>query len=522
MKKIYKTLILTLIGVNCFTSCNKDIEGEYNNDSNKENIINFTTGINSLSRTSIADGNLTTSFTANDSIGIFVYEGDDIIAKNVKYVYNGSSWTSENPLTAKDGVQYKYYAYYPYRNGVTDITAISVNVSEDQTAGISNEDFLTARNETSAAGAENISLNFSHSLSMIQVGIKDGVTADANATITLENILPAVTVNAKTGEISAASGETVSIKMKKSEQRMEYRAIIPAQVIVAGSRFMSITADGKPFDVNAPAEISLNKGQALQITVNSLVQLPEGEQITIGGAINDWGNGENPGESEVTEMPLINAIGTELPEVVMDTRNFNEESWFKLVQSDDERGRSTFEIVEDNATTWGKAVKLTYNINKEEGIDNSWYKATIGYNHTEPMYVTDEVYIYKVTAKVKADVCDEGSTISKLVFTCKAKSSDRYKYSFAAGTKPDTFTATTVSIPPASAGTWEELTFYINFKQLSSTVGGEIYGTDDKKFFVDATPEDYNGFDLRIYTSNKGLTPVIYISDVKIEQYKNE
>ena len=160
MKKIYKTLILALIGVNCFTSCNKDIEGEYNNDSNKENIINFTTGINSLSRTSIADGNLNTSFTANDSIGIFVYEGDDIIAKNVKYVYNGSSWTSENPLTAKDGVQYKYYAYYPYRNGVADITAISVNVSEDQTAGISNEDFLTARNETSAAGAENISLNF--------------------------------------------------------------------------------------------------------------------------------------------------------------------------------------------------------------------------------------------------------------------------------------------------------------------------------------------------------------------------
>lgn len=521
MKKIYKTLILALIGVNCFTSCNKDIEGEYNNDSNKENIINFTTGINSLSRTSIADGNLNTSFTANDSIGIFVYEGDDIIAKNVKYVYNGSNWTSENPLTAKDGVQYKYYAYYPYRNGVTDITAISVNVSEDQTAGISNEDFLTARNETSAAGAENISLNFSHSLSMIQVGIKDGVTTDANAPITLENILPAVTVNAKTGEISAASGETVSIKMKKSEQRMEYRAIVPAQTIAAGSKFMSITADGKPYDVNAPAEISLNKGQALQITVNSLVPLPEGEQITIGGAINDWGNGENPGESEVTEIPLIKAIGTELPEVIADTRNFTEESWFKMVQSDAERARSAFEIIEDNTTTWGKAIKLTYNINNEE-INNSWYKATIGYNHAEPMYVTDEIYIYKVTAKIKADVSDGASTVSTLMFTCKAKSSDRYTYSFAASTKPDTFTATAVNKKPGSAGTWEEFTFYINFKLLSSTVGSGIDGTSDTKFFVDATPEDYSGFDLRIYTNNANQKPVIYISDVKIEQYKNE
>lgn len=521
MKKIYKTLILALIGVNCFTSCNKDIEGEYNNDSNKENIINFTTGINSLSRTSIADGNLNTSFTANDSIGIFVYEGDDIIAKNVKYVYNGSSWTSENPLTAKDGVQYKYYAYYPYRNGVTDITAISVNVSEDQTADISNEDFLTARNETSAAGAENISLNFSHSFSMIQVGIKDGVTADANASIALENILPAVTVNVKTGEVSAATGNAVSVKTNKSDQKMEYRAIVPAQVIAAGSRFMSITADGKTYDVSAPAEISLNKGQALQITVNSLIPLPEGEQVTIGGAINDWGNGENPGESEVTEIPLIKAIGTELPEVIADTRNFNEESWFKMVQSDAERTRSAFEIVEDNATTWGKAVKMTYNINNEE-INNSWYKATIGYNHAEPMYVTDDTYIYKVTAKVKADVCDGGSTVSTLVFTCKAKSSERYTYSFAASTKPDTFTATTVSKKPAGAGTWEEFTFYINFKQLSSTVGSGIDGTSDTKFFVDATPEDYSGFDLRVYTNNSSLQPVIYISDVKIEQYKNE
>lgn len=521
MKKIYKTLILTLIGVNCFTSCNKDIEGEYNNDSNKGNIINFTTGINSLSRTSIADGNLTTSFTSNDSIGIFVYEGDDIIAKNVKYVYNGSSWTSENPLTAKDGVQYKYYAYYPYRNGVTDITAISVNVSEDQTAGISNEDFLTARNETSAAGAENISLNFSHSLSMIQVGIKDGVTADANATITLENILPAVSVNAKTGEISAANGETVSIKMKKSEQRMEYRAIVPAQVIAANSKLMTIEANGKSFDVNVPTEISLNKGQALQITVNSLIPLPEGEQVTIGGAINDWGNGENPGESEVTEIPLIKAIGTELPEVIADTRNFTEESWFKMVQSDAERARSAFEIVEDNATTWGKAIKLTYNVNNEE-INNSWYKATIGYNHTEPMYVIGNSSIYKVTAKIKADACDESSTISTIMFTCKAKSSDRYTYSFAASTKPDAFTATTVSKKPANAGTWEEFTFYIDFKLLSSTIGSGIDGTSDTKVFVDATPEDYSGFDLRVYTNNSNKKPVIYISDVKIEQYKNE
>ena len=333
MKRIFKTLILASIGAYCFTSCNKEIEGNPENNPEIGKEINFVTGINNLSRTAIADGTLTTSFATNDSIGIFVYEGDNVVARNIKYVYTGSNWISDNPLTSKSGVQYKYYAYYPYRNDVTDITAISITVNGDQTAGFSNDDFLTARNENSAAGAENISLNFSHSLSMIQVGIKDGVTADANASITLGNILPTVTVDVKTGEVSAATGEPVSIKMKKSDQRMEYRAIVPAQTIAAYSKLMTIMADGKPYNVNVPTEVSLNTGQALQITVNSLVPLPEGEQVTIGGAINDWGNGENPGNSEITEIPLINAIGSELPEVVADTRNFTEESWFKMVQN---------------------------------------------------------------------------------------------------------------------------------------------------------------------------------------------
>ena len=337
----------------------------------------------------------------------------------------------------------------------------------------------------------------------------------------MENVLPSSIIDITTGKTSATSGEAISVKMKKSTEKVEFRAIVPAQTIAANIKLLTVkAADGKTYDVISKQDVSYIAGQALQITVNSLTPLPEGNEVTIGGSITDWDKGENPGEGEVSENPLILTI-IELPEVIAETRNFTEESWFKMVQNDTERKRSSFEIIEDNATTWGKAIKLTYNVNNEQ-INNSWYKATIGYNHTEPMYVTDNISIYKVTAKVKTEVCDGASTASTIMFTCKAKSSERYTYSFAASTKPDTFTATTVSKKPTKAGTWEEFIFYINFKLLSSTIGSGIDGTYNKKFLVDATQEDYSGFDLRIYTNNANLKPVIYISDVKIEQYKNE
>ena len=103
------------------------------------------------------------------------------------------------------------------------------------------------------------------------------------------------------------------------------------------------------------------------------------------------------------------------------------------------------------------------------------------------------------------------------MFTCKAKSSDKYTWSFAASTDPETFTSTLINKTPAKAGEWEDFSFYINFKLVSSTVGSGIDGKD--KYFVDATESDYNGFDLRIYTNNANLKPTIYVSDVKIEQY---
>ena len=526
MKMYFKSLIFALTGALMITACSNEIEEQLAENGKNGQNVKFSIGVENLSRTAIADGTLVTSFEPNDEIGIFAYDGEKLVSSNVKYTYNGSGWTSENAIAAQDGVKLSYYAYYPYDASVTDPASIKDTVSADQTAGFGKNDMLSARNTEAAAGATNISLNFAHAMAMVQVSLMEGTTSDANATVTLQSILPVTSVNAKDGSVTAASGASVGVAMKKAAESLTYRAVVPEQTIKAGSKLLTIVAGGKTFDVTFSEKVSYERGKLLQIKVEALNGLPEGATVTISGeAIDGWIPGEEPEGGETEEVPLIQPI-TSLAPWELDTQGFKEEAWFSLVKDETENARAKFEVVDDDSREWKKAAKLTYNVNNES-VDNSWYKAAIGYSHISPMVVTDEIYIYKVTAWIKGEACDDASTASKIVFTCKARSSDRYTWSFAAATNAATAmnpSATTVSKTPA-IGVWEKFEFYINFTRVSSTIGSGIDGVskdnnNNVKKFEDAVSADYNGFDLRVYTNNKGKKPVIYISDVTMEPYQ--
>lgn len=538
MKMYFKNLIFALAGALAMTACSNEMEeqlAEENGNNGKE--VKFTVGIENLSRTAIAEGSLKTEFVKGDEIGIFAYDGETAVASNVKYTYGGSAWTSDNAIAAEDGVQLSYYAYYPYSE-VTDPSAINVTVNADQSNGFSKDDVLTAQNTTAEAGATSVSLTFAHAMAMVQVSLMEGTTSDANATVTLQSILPVTSVNAKDGSVTAASGASVGVAMKKAAESLTYRAVVPEQTIKAGSKLLTIVAGGKTFDVTFNADVNYERGKLLQITVNSLNALPEGKNVTISGeAIQGWTPGENPGGGEAEEVPLIQPFGDNLPLVITDTQKFSEESWFQLKQSETTPGY--FDLESDNGTVWRKAAKLTYtsvwNPEADEGkgkaVNNSWYVAAIGYNHLEPIYVEEESSIYKVTLKIKSSENELGK-ISPLVFTCKSKNlaDGHYKWSFAASTNPTSFNqetgATTVSVTPDATDTWQEYTFYIDFSKISSTVGS-VTGKDGK-VFSDATSEDLIGCDLRIYTNSaataaiQSVNATIYVSDVIMEPYQEQ
>lgn len=320
MKMYFKNLIFALAGALAMTACSNEME-EQMAGGNGGQEVKFTVGIENLSRTTIADGTLKTDFANGDEIGIFAYNGENVVFSNVKYTYNASKseWNSDKAITS-DGTKLSYYAYYPYSESVTDPSAINVTVNSDQaTNGFSKDDVLTAQNTTAEAGATSVSLTFAHAMAMVQVGIKSGLTDDAEATVTLESIQPTALVNAKEAT-AVVSGDVTSIKMQKTSaaDKWEYRAIVPAQEIASGSKLLTIVAGGKTYAVTYSStegqSVSYVAGEVLQITVNSLVALPEGEEVTIGGSITDWdASTSDPGEGDVTEVPTESLDLSALP-----------------------------------------------------------------------------------------------------------------------------------------------------------------------------------------------------------------
>lgn len=540
MKMYFKNLIFALAGALAMTACSNEMEEQLAENGKNGQNVKFSIGVENLSRTAIADGTLVTSFEQNDEIGIFAYDGEKLVSSNVKYTYKGSEWTSENAIAAQDGVKLSYYAYYPYDASVTDPASIKDTVSADQTAGFGKNDMLSARNTEAAAGATNISLNFAHAMAMVQVSLMEGTTSDANATVTLQSILPVTSVNAKDGSVTAASGASVGVAMKKAAESLTYRAVVPEQTITAGSKLLTIVAGGKTFDVTFSKNVSYERGKLLQIKVEALNGLPEGATVTISGeAIDGWIPGEEPEGGETEEVPLIQPFGDNLPSVLTDTRNFNDESWFQLKHATDTLG--TFALESGSETLWEKVAKLTYtsvwdptaNDGKGKAVNNSWYVAAIGYNHVKPIYVEEGNSVYKVTLQIKSNENELGK-ISPLVFTCKSKNltDDHYKWSFAASINPTSFNketgATTVSVTPSTSDTWQEYVFYIDFSLISSTTGS-IPGNNAQnpaKFESSSDADIESGFDLRIYTNSAATAAIqsvnasIYVSDVIMEPYQ--
>lgn len=504
MKKYFKLFALTLIGAISFTACNNELVDSNGNISGAEKEIKIVAGINGLSRTESADGSLITTFVNNDEIGIFVYEGDNAVYSNIKYVYDGSKWTSENAITAKSGVQYKYYAYYPYNAEATNAANISVTVNADQSEDYNKEDFLTAQNTTAAAGAENITLNFDHAFSLVQVGIKETATTDANATVTLENILPKAEVNVITGEVSTATGEATSVMMKKSASKMEYRAIVPAQTIAGGAKLLSITADGKTYAVSNSEAVEYAMGKALQITVNSLTPLPEGDEVTIGGSIADWEQGTDPGDGEVEEIPAER----------LDLSELNEFDSYETIK------------------TWGSA--------KVTGTENKWFKrenntGLVTYTKTEENEISMSLSQGETRATWNNNSIGYHSNLKfdytkkyKLSFDVKSKeSSGSIGVGIANSTDTKLFCKEDLSgtiFTKTINSTYQTVTQTFDFTNCSTSTRGSF--AEGESYESSTNVDTDNGINIVFYnntnTGNNGIktSSTLYIKNIKLEIIK--
>lgn len=507
MKMYFKNLIFALAGALAMTACSNEMEEQLAGGNGGQE-VKFTVGIENLSRTAIADGTLVTSFEPNDEIGIFAYkEGETEPAyTNVKYTYDASksAWTSDKAITS-DGTKLSYYAYYPYMDGVTDPSQLNITVSADQTSGFSKDDVLTAQNTTAEARAENVTLTFNHAFAMVQVGIKSGLTDDAEATVTLESILPTAVVNAKAGTVGTASGEKTSIQMQKtSADKWEYRAIVPAQDIASGSKLLTIVAGGKTYAVTYSSTenqvVSYVAGKALQITVNSLVALPDGDEVTIGGSITDWdASTSDPGEGDVTEVPTesLDLSALEGFDAMVlksgwgtDKVKGEENLWFK---------RETIENLVTYEKIGGNEIKMLLMQGEKKA---AWNNNSIGF-HSGLMFDNTKNYILTFDAKSE----EASGTISVGI----SNSTDTELFLLDSGA---TIASKTVS------STYQSFTVTFDFTQAATNIASSASSVTTA---TSTTSADTNsGINIVFYnnTNNKDASSILYVKNIKLNVVK--
>lgn len=519
MTRILNKIFITAIAMSAMTACNKD---EHPSDNG---YVNFSMGIvtTQSSRTSMADDSHAAAFTANDAVGIFVK--DVASYSNIKYTTaDGTTWSGD-AIKIPEGTEYTYYAYYPYMENAT--TSINYSVATNQEAeGFIKNDFLYS---TATSNENNVSLSYSHALSLVEVELVDfGVTE--GATVEMLDIATDATIDLTAQSITTGASKA-NITMDALATPLNYRAIIPAQTIAASTPVFKITAAGKSYNAQYSGEIKFEQGKYLSLTI-TLNEKGEPEiTINLDSNINDWTEGtENDGDSSVEEVivPLILPLGDQLTEVI---KNFDlgSDTWVKYIDNTDYKTVAAFEIQKDETTEWGKYASLQYtSIFEDANAVNSYYKAALSYYHSYPLDMS-ETSIYKLSMKIKTELSQSATKdgeltpngASKIVITCRNADNSS---SFAASTGQN-FTATSVSKKPED-NNWLDFTVYIDFSKKSTSVG--TVPASGEKSWVNTTSDDYSKFDLRFYTNNNASAEVqkvvskIYISDLVMKPYISE
>lgn len=299
MKKLSILSVLVLSIACLLSACNKDVDaGTSQWDSPRQVRFFMHTAQPPMVRTA-TDENLNTQFTKGDSVGVFVYmraednsDGKAYVS-NAKYTFDGANWMPEpgGEITIGEEDVVNFYAYFPYREDVTDYKNVAHTVSGEQNVLVddipqnyNNSDLLVAKNTTSVAGTEVIGLIFTHAFSLVQVRLTGAMANDPGITLNLCGIKATATADLTSEVYPSASGEPGDIQMHlfSAEQgNMLYRAVVPAQTIAANAKILAATMGSNTYEYNnADAVLELNAASArtLNVMLGNPIDVTLGDQ----------------------------------------------------------------------------------------------------------------------------------------------------------------------------------------------------------------------------------------------------
>ena len=298
---IFGALILLTI-----SSCSKTEEFQHNTDSALQ--IESVSGISPFSlmqeptTKAVITGDSLPGDEAAKGIGLFVtatgggaYDGHDKGYTNVKYTFDGSKWSAQSPIYLSDN-DGKLYGYFPYNADATDLHAIPVESSLNDT------DYLFAKSQTVNHSNKSVSLTMKHALSCLHLTIKKGANFTAEAplskiTLTSTAIDATGTMDLVTGAITASkkSGETGTVELATdgtiTAEGIEKDILLVPADNSEGKKDIAIilTIGGKLASISLSGESGLDIRSGILNNVTLTIE-DTGIKIT-GVGVGTWGDG---------------------------------------------------------------------------------------------------------------------------------------------------------------------------------------------------------------------------------------
>ncbi len=243
-----------------------------------------------------------------DAVGIFVNETGEAN----QYVYDGS-WkgaSEDDVIYVETGKNYKFHSYYPYNESVVaEGLSLKATVAADQNTVVAGSNtgydlsdvLIASTDEIDGESASNVTMNFSHIFSMVEVIVTGNQVTAAPAEVKLCNVKSSATVDLAAGTVAldaaSSASEIIMYSAGNTADGWLYRAIVPAQTIAADSVILEVKlAGGKAYEFTAPA-----KGLAYKQARYRRIVATLSEDISLtfpAGSIDSWGPSDALAPSE--------------------------------------------------------------------------------------------------------------------------------------------------------------------------------------------------------------------------------
>lgn len=282
MKKIFIS-ILAVVGM--MTSCSDEMSQSLGFADDMPIHISAEYPVKGVSTRATDNG-----FVQDDAIGLFVvdYNSDgtpgELVMKgnradNVKFEYNGASWTANYQLYwANKSTPADFYGYYPFNAAMQSATEYTFAVYTDQDGTTANKahyeqsDFLWAKAEKVQPTTDAVQLTYKHLMAGITIQLQMGTGFDAaewaglEKTVLVDNVKNNAAINLQTGKVTLAESAEETCITPLIYNNV-WRAVVLPQTIAAGKRVLNITVDGKNYGLVKNEDVQYVGGKMHNFTV---------------------------------------------------------------------------------------------------------------------------------------------------------------------------------------------------------------------------------------------------------------